>query len=138
MSQKQNCAGSLGQSSQPPQSMCESMLLPICGSDLVEGKAGDGFHPGRCGFAFEAGGAAPPPLEGQRHEAVMTRVLMHIVQPRQIALRVGEVRLTIVCHSRVQPGVPSSAFRRFVVRLCIFCTTLRSVSAPPGGLCATR
>ncbi len=67
------------------QGCTHSISLAVLGSDFIKRKARHGLHPGSRGFAFEVSSAAPPPLRGQRHQTMMARVLMHIVQPGQVA-----------------------------------------------------
>ena len=77
-------AGWPGESgSRLPQSISDHqiMSLAILGGDFIEGKAGDGFHPGGGGFQFEGGGTAPLPLRGQRHQAVMTLICSPRIDP---------------------------------------------------------
>ena len=68
----------------------------VLGGDGVEGKSTDGAKPGRCHGGFEFRCTAPRPLGSPCHQTVMTGILMHVVEPRQIASLPGEKRLAIV------------------------------------------
>jgi hypothetical protein len=63
---------------------------------LVSFETVNGFDLSGGGRSFKPAGRTPRVLIRHRHEAVFHRVLMHVIQPRQIRLFISQPRLAVV------------------------------------------
>ena len=77
--------------------------------DAVDLEAVDGLHLSRGGGALEPGGGTPAILVGDRHQAMLDRILMHVVQPGEIGTLVGQPGVPVV-----EPDLPFGSRVQFV------------------------